>query len=570
MGEFWRRLFFILGRKWIIFWACLIPYSILIGAIETVGLGAIMPFVAVATNPSLIQTNPHFKRVFDFFGFADAADFVIALGFVLLGFYIFRALTQMINIFIGFAFAQRVSEEITTKMFARSLRRSYQEHTQSNTATIVKRVTKDADAVGEMLRHMNMIINEFFIFIMLYAMILFVQWKITLVLTVFLAIKVLIVLKSISRKIRSLGNAASKLQEKRQHILQSSLHNFKIVKLLGNSAEITENFRLQSREITVSGVKTNVLANTPRVFVETVGFCILIALVIYIMWKYRDAAAIVPIVSMFVLVLYRLLPSAQHMLYAFNTIQKNLINVENCYNELSYEIPEEGDAPIAFEKAIETRDLNFHFRADKPVIKNANFTIKKGEKIGFCGESGGGKSTLIDLLSGVYKPVSGGVYADGVEITIENVRAWRRKIGLIPQDIYLFDGSVAENITFGKHYDEEKIVRALKQANIYDFLTTHDGINTRVGEGGILLSGGQKQRVGIARALYGDPSIMVLDEATSALDSKTEAAIMDEIYDFADDKTLLIVAHRLSTLARCDRVFKIERAKIAEVEVPKS
>jgi ATP-binding cassette, subfamily B, bacterial PglK len=196
------------------------------------------------------------------------------------------------------------------------------------------------------------------------------------------------------------------------------------------------------------------------------------------------------------------------------------------------------------------------------IISGVSLEIKKGEKIAITGESGSGKSTLVDIITGIHKPVLGKVYIDDKAITDDNIRSWRKKIGYIPQSIYLFDGTVAENISFGSMPDVEKIITALKKANIWDFLSQKEGLNTKVGDGGIQLSGGQQQRIGIARALYDDPEVLVLDEATSALDNETEQKIMDEIYNVSANKTLIVIAHRLTTIERCDRRILIENGRI--------
>jgi ATP-binding cassette subfamily B protein/ATP-binding cassette subfamily C protein len=193
---------------------------------------------------------------------------------------------------------------------------------------------------------------------------------------------------------------------------------------------------------------------------------------------------------------------------------------------------------------------------------NAYIEIIIGEKVAFVGESGSGKTTLVDIIIGIYKPEQGGLYVDDVLIEKTNILSWRSKIGYIPQGIYLFDGTVAENVSFGSKRDDRKIIDVLKKAKIWDFLETKEGLSTRVGEGGIQLSGGQSQRIGIARALYTDPELLVLDEATSSLDDATEAQIMEEIYDLSGNKTLIIIAHRLSTVARCNRQLRIENGVI--------
>jgi ABC-type multidrug transport system fused ATPase/permease subunit len=188
--------------------------------------------------------------------------------------------------------------------------------------------------------------------------------------------------------------------------------------------------------------------------------------------------------------------------------------------------------------------------------------VQKGEKVAVTGESGSGKSTLIDVLIGVHNPENDVLYVDDVAVTNANIQSWRNKIGYIPQSIYLFDGTVGENVSFGSVANKDRIIEALKMANIWNFLQERGGIDTKVGEGGIQLSGGQKQRIGIARALYTDPDVLVLDEATSSLDSETEARIMDEIYSLSADKTLIVIAHRLSTVERCGRWIELEDGRL--------
>ena len=281
----------------------------------------------------------------------------------------------------------------------------------------------------------------------------------------------------------------------------------------------------------------------------------------YILIRYKDAAAVIPIISMYALALYRILPSVNKILQNINMMGYYGHSVEKVYEDLLYHTDYEDNEPCEFACDIELQNVSFGYKDHKPIVKDFNLTIQKGDKIAFCGESGAGKSTLVDLIIGIYKPQSGKILVDGVEITNSNLRSWRKKIGYIPQSIYLFDGSVAENVAFGSEIDEERVKEACKKANIWSFLEEYEGIHTRVGEGGILLSGGQKQRIGIARAIYDDPEILVLDEATSALDSATEARIMDEIYDVAKNKTLLVIAHRINTIERCNRKINLGNPK---------
>jgi ATP-binding cassette subfamily C protein len=250
------------------------------------------------------------------------------------------------------------------------------------------------------------------------------------------------------------------------------------------------------------------------------------------------------------------------MLQNINNIAYTEKTLESVYENLHQPAEHEEAAPLEYERSIRLENICFRYITGGTVLNDISFNINKGEKVAIIGESGGGKSTLVDIITGIHKPVSGKLYIDDTVLTGANIRSWRKKIGYIPQSIYLFDGTVAENVSFGSQPDEEKIKLALQKANIWDFLAQKEGIHTRVGDGGIQLSGGQQQRIGIARALYDDPEILVLDEATSSLDTETEKKIMEEIYDVSKSKTLIVIAHRLSTVERCDKKICIEQGKI--------
>ncbi len=309
-----------------------------------------------------------------------------------------------------------------------------------------------------------------------------------------------------------------------------------------------------------ANIRKEALSETPKIYLEAVGFIMLVLLVGY--WVevlQTDIRSKVAVLGVFVLALYRMMPAVSRILYYYNRIVFLEKSLEIVHMDLSYDVENIGNDTIAFHKKIELSHVAFEYIKNKPVLHDITLQIAKGEKVAFVGESGSGKSTLVDIIIGLYRPLRGEIRSDGVVIDANNIRDWRRRIGYIPQDIYLFDATVAANVAFEKEYDEQKVVTALKQARIYDFLVSHhEGIDTRVGERGVRLSGGQKQRIAIARALYHDPQILVLDEATSALDSQTEAEIMEEIYRVGADKTLIIIAHRLSTISGCDSVYRIE------------
>ena len=240
-------------------------------------------------------------------------------------------------------------------------------------------------------------------------------------------------------------------------------------------------------------------------------------------------------------------------------------SLDTVVDELESEIENIENNSIEFNKKIELKNISFEFEEGKEVLKNINLNIFKGEKVAFVGESGSGKTTLVDLITGLYKSKSGNIYLDNIKLEDKNIGYWRQSIGYIPQEVYLFDGTIADNVVFNREYNEEKLVESLRKARIWEFLKKKEGIKTIVGDRGIMLSGGQKQRIAIARALYDEPEILVLDEATSALDSEIEEEIMKEIYVVSEGRTLIIVAHRLTTLRDCDRIFVINNGEIERI-----
>jgi ABC-type multidrug transport system fused ATPase/permease subunit len=309
----------------------------------------------------------------------------------------------------------------------------------------------------------------------------------------------------------------------------------------------------------------NALQQAPRLVLESIGFITIIGLVMFVITRYAHFETIIPILSLYAFAFYRLLPSINKILAGLNQTtfsQKSVLELEAFYRAKTEQL---GTQLIIFTNSINIKDLSFSYQPEKPVLKNISCTIKKGQKVAFVGSSGSGKSTLVDILMGMYPTKQESIFIDGVAINDSNRASWRQEIGYIPQSIYLFDGTVKDNVVFGRPYDQERLYKALENAHILAFLMSQQGLETHVGEGGIALSGGQKQRIAIARALYANPEILVLDEATSALDHETESLIMQEMYGLSGSITLIVIAHRITTIAQCDVIFEISNGGIQEI-----
>lgn len=535
----------------------LIFMSIFLSIIETVGISAIMPFITLASDPSKIVSNEYSKKIYDFFDFSTTTNFMIFFGLFLIGFYIFRAFYSIFYNFLLNKFAFGRFHSFAFRLFKNYTNLPYKKFVKKNVSELIKNILSESSNVSSCLQNLLIIFSEFFTILFLYILLLIVDIKITLVLTLFLGIKVFFIIFSIKNKIKSEGIKRSAMESKFYRILNETFGNFKMIKLIQNEEKLYNEFSNASYGYARANIINATLNQLPKLSLETIGFGVLVGIVVYVLFKYKDASFVLPIVSMYALALYRILPALNRILSGYNIILFFSKSLDIMYRELNYILPKEGMDLINFNEKIELKNIYFEYTKNKKVLENISLIINKGDKIAFIGESGSGKSTLVDLIIGLYKPLKGEIFVDGEKLTISNIKSYRSKVGYIPQSIYLFDGTVGENVAFGYEYDKEKIIEVLKKANIYDFLSSKEGVDTLVGDGGIQLSGGQKQRIGIARALYSDPEILVLDEATSALDSETEAKIMDEIYKVGSDKTLLIIAHRLSTIEKCNKVIKL-------------
>jgi ATP-binding cassette, subfamily B, bacterial PglK len=542
----------------------LVLFSVLLSAIEVIGISAIMPFIDIATDFNNIHTNQYYQKVFDVFFFETEVNFAITFGLVLVVFYILRGIINLLYNYIRVRFTQKLYAQISSRLFKTYLLMPYKVFTSKNSSYLTKSINTEVSLVTTVISSVLLIISEALIVIFLYILMIIVNWEITLIFTIILIIKLLFITQIVTNKIKSAGSIRAKIEREFYEIMNRTFGNFKHIKLLGKSKiiDINKDFSVSVDQLARVNITHSFLTTLPRIFLETSGFSLVILLLVTLLFiGQTNVAYILPTLSLFVLALYRLLPSVNRILTGYNSIVFYKKSIDIIYKELKTDQENLKNDTIKFNRAIELKNVKFSY--DKKIIlDNINLTINKGDKVAFIGESGAGKSTLIDLIIGLHQPDQGEVVIDNVIVNENNIQNWRSQIGYIPQQVYLFDGTILDNICVGQKLDKSLLEQVLKKANIFDFLETKQGVKTMVGEGGIQLSGGQKQRIAIARALYGKPSILVLDEATSALDSKTEESIMNEIYQASRDKTLIIIAHRLSTIEGCNKIFEINNGSI--------
>ena len=545
-----------------VYWGLLVLFAIGFSLVETLGISAIMPFISIASNPGLLDTG-NYKLAFDFIGIQQKETFIVYFGIAIIIFYLFRAVYSIAHTYLIQRFSWAINNYFSGRLFGRILSMPYRLYIQKNSGELTGLINSEARNISTVAMHFLQLFTELFTILFIYILMLVVDLKTTLVLTAFLAVFIVIIMRPLVVKSRVLGKKRSEANLLNYRVLMEAFGNFKFVRLKGNKNDLSASYVSTMRKVSNMNITSDTLNAMPKSILETIGFSLLIAVVIYVISAHNDASLVIPIISMYALALYRILPSTNRMLGNINKIAYYHHSLDILSEAIQLPVENEGDEPVSFNDSIGIHNVSFKYATGDEVIKDVSFNIQKGEKIAITGESGGGKSTLIDLVIGIHKPSSGQISIDGKPLTGENIRSWRRKIGYIPQSIYLIDGTVGENVAYGSKVIEENVIAALKKANIWDFLLTKDGIHTKVGEGGIQLSGGQQQRIGIARALYDNPELLVLDEATSALDNETEKKIMDEIYCASETKTLIVIAHRLSTVERCERRITIVNGQIA-------
>lgn len=559
-----KKLFAVLSLQDKRFFYALLAFSVLISFIESFAISLIMPFVSVASDFSLFERNAYLRQIDEFFSLPKY-ELVAYFGLLLIVFYVLRAFLNALYFYLLARFSKGRYHLFALRLFRKYLNLDYESFTRQKHSALLKTITQEAFNLSTMLASFLLMMSELFVVALIYALMLVVDYQITLFLSVFLLANALILVRVLSPMMKKAGAKREAAMSAFFETLSTNLNNFKFIKLKGKEESVAHLFSEQSFTFSRANITSETINAFPRLFLEAVGFCVLVFIVVALIWQRQsDIHTALAMISLFVLALYRLMPSANRIITSYHDLLYYKNSLDIVYNALYEKDENLGDEKVSFEKDLVLKNVNFAYKNKPLLFENLNFTLKKGEKIAFIGESGSGKSTLVDMLMGLLPPNSGEILVDGQKLSAQNLKNFRQKIGYIPQQIYLFNDTIAKNIAFGEEFDEKMLERVIKQANLQSFITSlKDGANTLVGDGGGNLSVGQKQRIAIARALYLSPQILVLDEATSALDNESEAKIMSEIYKISSDKTLIIIAHRLNTIEQCDKIYRVEKGKIS-------
>lgn len=569
-----KQLNYIFGKreKAIIF---LLLIAIVIGSIfELLGVAIFSPFVNIIMDTSIIHTVEPLNSIYEYFGFKGDREFLAMMSVVIMSIYIFKNIYLAIEKNMMYKFSYSIQRKLSVRLLKSYMKEPYVFHLSHNISGLQRSLQEDADVFTRGIIHAQELVAEIVVCVVL-GVYLFIESKsITIIVLGLLVVSVLL-FTSISKKYSSsLGAQNQKYKSKIFQWINQSLGGIKELKILNREDFFIESYENYFAKY-VRGLRINRLLGTlPRYFVEAICMTgLLLAIMVKMLWGESDITNYISQLTVFAVAAFRLLPAVgkindhvANILYAVpsvNLIYHDLKSVED-----NPEVIEKEEGKLHFEKEIKVNKICYHYPdAQENVLSDASLTIPKGKMVAFVGESGAGKTTLVDIILGLLSPQYGKIYVDDVNVR-EHLYLWQREIGYIPQTIYLSDDTIRNNIAFGikeDEIDEQAVNDALQKAQLLDFVENlPDGLDTIVGERGVRLSGGQRQRIGIARALYHNPQILVLDEATSALDNETEAAVMDAIDLLQGHKTILIIAHRLTTIKNADIIYEVGNGKVVE------
>ncbi len=550
---------------------------ILIGSIvELLGVTAVLPFINVALDPMSIFENEILITIYECLKMDSAEDFLIVLGISLIAIYILKNLYIIFMNNYIYKFAYRSQKELAGRLLTSYMKQPYSFFLQHNSADFIRNLNEDTMYFFETVIACLQFAAEFAVCAMLGTTLLVMDVSLTLGVVIILVIFVLTIFRMLKRNLERKGTQCRGYRAEMNKWILQATGGIKETKILGKERFFIDNYENLYSYFAEDYRRYKMYAFLPRPLMESLCVCALLTIVVIKILNGTDMSYFVPVLSVFAVAVFRMLPSFNRLATYVSQIMFNKASVEAIYNDLvEFETTdalslEEVEDNIPFTKEIRLKNISFRYpNTDEDVVSKVDLVIPKGKSVAFIGPSGAGKTTLADIILGVLSAQNGDILLDGQPINAMS-RSWHKKVGYIPQNIFLMDDTIRNNIAFGVEPDkinETQLEEAIEGAQLKEFIDSlSEGVDTEIGERGVRLSGGQRQRIGIARALYFNPEVLVLDEATSALDNDTESAVMEAIDSLAGTKTLLIIAHRLTTIRNCEIVYEIKDKKVGIAE----
>ncbi|KAM3114391.1 ABC transporter ATP-binding protein [Phormidesmis sp. 146-33] len=546
--------------------------------LETLGIGLVGPFISIATNLKFIEQNERLSWLYQRFGFTPGQEFnfLIAVGLVVVGiFYLKSFLSFYIQRYIfEFGFKQR--GELCTRLLHAYSAAPYTYHLTRNSSTLMQNMLNETElfsykVVMPMLFAIsNSVVTLAIIFLLVS----------TNSMAMFIIIGIVLLASGLFYQFRHKlvfwGKERSESHEEMMRIINHSLGGLKEVRVIGCEGYFEEQASVQMDRFAVSSAAHMSFTNLPRYAIEAFLITFLVGFTaIFLVFNPANSQSLSSVLGIFAMASIRLLPAVGNVVNSLNDVRYASYSMDKLYFDLqslekqSPKLPERSEEQaMPFSEQLVLDQITYRYpNVEEEALDRISLTLKKGESIGLIGRSGAGKTTLVDVILGLLTPESGDIKVDGVSV-YNNLRAWQNLIGYVPQSIFLIDDTLERNIAFGvpDHLiNQEKLIQAIQVAQLTELVEQlPEGIGTVIGERGVRLSGGQRQRIGIARALYHDRQLLILDEATAALDNETESLVSEAVKSLGGSKTIILIAHRLTTLEHCDRIYQVEKGRITK------
>jgi ABC-type multidrug transport system fused ATPase/permease subunit len=553
----------------------LLVMMIIMALLDMIGVASILPFISVLTNPAIVETNVILNKMFEIsniFGVENNQDFLFALGIMVFIILITSLMFKALTTYAQLRFVLIRGYSISKRLVQGYLHQPYSWFLNQNSNDLGKNILSEVDQViGAGMHPFMNLISQTLVTIAIVILIIMSDPKLALMISFTLGGAYGLFFYFIRRYLNQLGKKRLKYNLMRYKLVGEAFGATKEIKVGGLEKIYIHNFSYAARNTALTQASASAINLMPRFFLEAIAFGSILLIILYIMAQTGNLNNSLPIITLYVFAGYRLMPAVQQIYASLANLTFVGPALDNLIKDIENfkPIDENHDQKIlSFNKTITLKNIVYNYpNASRKALKDINLNISAKSTVGLIGKTGSGKTTTVDIILGLLEPQKGTLEIDGQVITKKNLRSWQRSIGYVPQHIFLSDDTVEANIAFGvepKEINQESIVKASKISNLHEFVIDElpKQYQTKIGERGIRLSGGQRQRIGIARALYHNPQVLILDEATSALDNQTEKVVMDAINNLSEDITIILIAHRLGTVKKCDKIFLLENGQI--------
>ena len=548
---------------------------IIMALLDMAGVASILPFVAILTNPVLIETNAILNSMFQvskILGVKSNQEFIFALGvlvfFLLIISLSFKALTTYAQV----RFVQMREYSIGKRLIEGYLHQPYSWFLSRNSADLGTTILSEVqELINNSMSPLMELFSKGIVAIALITLLFLVNPKLALIVGLLLGSIYFFIFCVVRNYLNRTGKKRLKNNQLRFALINEAFGAIKEIKVGGLEETYIKNFSSSAQVFAKTQSSSKIISQLPRFILEAAGFGGILLIILYIIARTGSFNNALPIVSLYVFAGYRLLPALQQIYSSFTRLSFLGPSLDKLHNDLKNLQPfnkNQVTGILPFNKTISLKNIDYNYpNSSITSLKDINLTIYAKSSVGLVGATGSGKTTVADIILGLLVPQKGTLEIDGKVISSQNLKSWQRSIGYVPQHIYLSDDTVAANIAFGvehKNINQEAVEKSAKIANLHNFIIDElpKKYQTTIGERGVKLSGGQRQRIGIARALYHDPQVLILDEATSALDNQTEKEVMDAINNLSKDITIILIAHRLNTIKNCDKIFLLDKGQL--------